>query len=395
MSLDFQQIRDQVKQIGKKAPSRERELLALYDQAYQLLQDKASDLDCLRSRVQQVVTKFDPLIRCALPVTEPLNSHFHPLDLPSQATILAADGSQIAPDRHAAIDYCLINVGAIQMRLGLNESPSLSVSSHLLYDQDLYISSGTITDAILALMRDLNERKILAELAVQAPPPVITFTDGQMELWGRVGDGLAATEFQKCLDEYLGVLRHLCDLNVITAGYVDKPAANHVVRLLETALLPESELPNIRQSSPLRGVQDNQLFLALLAPGERSAIFEIQSRSAGYYRDSLALHFFYLNIGRDDRPWLARVEVPAWVALDKNHLNHLHSVLIEQCRMIGSRPYPYLLHRAHELAVVSFKEKEQVEQMIALELRRRRVAVGELSQKQALKEAKGRTRYSR
>lgn len=395
MALDFQQIRKQVKKLGEHAPLREQGLRQLYNQAYQVLQVNAKELEHLRLKVNQIVNNYDPFIRCALPVTDPLDSCFSPPDLPHQATILAADGSQISPDRHAPVDYCLINVGAIQMQLGSDEPPSLSVSSRLFYDHDLYTSRGKITDATLALMRDLNERKMLAELAGQAQPPVITFTDGQMELWGRVGDGLDATEFQERLGEYLGALKELYDLKVINAGYVDKPAANHVVRLLEVALLSETELPEIRVRNPLRGIKDNDLFLALLKPGERSAVFEIQSKSAGYYQGSFALHFFYLNVGRKDRAWLARVEVPAWVAKDANDLNQLHAVLLEQCRVMGSRPYPYLLHRAHELALVSLDEKDQVENMIALELRNRSIAVGDLSQKQALKEIKGRTRYPR
>jgi hypothetical protein len=62
--------------------------------------------------------------------------------------------------------------------------------------------------------------------------------------------------------------------------------------------------------------------------------------------------------------------------------------------MMGSRPYPYLLHRAHETAVVTLDDREQVTQMIALELRRRHVEVGEVSQKQGSKDLGGRTRYS-
>jgi hypothetical protein len=60
---------------------------------------------------------------------------------------------------------------------------------------------------------------------------------------------------------------------------------------------------------------------------------------------------------------------------------------------MGSRAYPYLLHRAHETAVVTLPEKDQVSQMIAVELLRRGVEVGEVSQKQASKEMGGRTRY--
>ena len=56
---------------------------------------------------------------------------------------------------------------------------------------------------------------------------------------------------------------------------------------------------------------------------------------------------------------------------------------------MGARPYPYILHRAHEIAVVKFEEKKQVEQMLELELRR---AGGELeagSNKQSAKDLPG------
>lgn len=394
MALDFQQVLEQVRQLGKIANRREAELREMYDLARELLEENARELERSRQKVQFTVQNYEPGLRCALPVEEPLDARFPLPPLPVQATIMAADGSQIAPDRHAFVDYCLINVGAIQMQKGGLVAPATHVSSRLFYDQELYTPTGTLTDATLALMRDLNERKILAEMAAGAPGPVVTFTDGQMELWGgRAGDGLDSSEFQRRLEEYTQVLDQLCGLNVITAGYVDKPAANLVIRLLEVLLLPEAELSEIKTRHPLRGVKDNDLFRDWLEPGDRSAVFAIQSIAAANYREALALHFFYLNVGRPGRSWIARVELPAWVAMDPAKLDHLHAVLVEQCRIMGSRPYPYLLHRAHEVALVSLKEKEQVEQMIALELRRRGVSFGEKSQKQAHKEAHGRTRY--
>jgi hypothetical protein len=58
---------------------------------------------------------------------------------------------------------------------------------------------------------------------------------------------------------------------------------------------------------------------------------------------------------------------------------------------MGSRPYPYLLHRAHEAAVVKHEEKEQIEQLLAMELRRNNEDVDEVSPKQSAKDLKGRT----
>jgi hypothetical protein len=223
---------------------------------------------------------------------------------------------------------------------------------------------------------------------------VITFTDGPMELWGAKDAGDTA-EFKKSLDIYLEALEALRRLEVITAGYVDKPLASLVVRLLEVAITPVEELPRVKDLHPLGRVSDMDLYRGLLTEGERSAVFAIQSKSAANYKEAISLHFFYLNVGRAGHPYLARVEIPAWVAGDPLKLDNLHAALVSQCRIMGGRPYPYLLHRAHETAVVTQDEKSQVTQMIIQELYKRGVEVGVASSKQSAKDLESRTRYPR
>jgi hypothetical protein len=89
-----------------------------------------------------VVRENDANLRCALPENEPLNAHFPLPTLPEHATVLAADGSQIFPDRHAQVDFGLINVGVIQACYGSQAAPQIHVTSRLLYDEDLYSSTG-------------------------------------------------------------------------------------------------------------------------------------------------------------------------------------------------------------------------------------------------------------
>ncbi len=393
MALDFQQIHEQVRELGERAPVRERALRAKRQAALSLLENHAQESAALNLRVDLIVQNYDGALRCARPTGEALNGRFLTPALSGPVTILAADGSQISPDRHAAVDYCLINVGAIQMTTGAPTPPQTTVKCQLFYDETMYTSAGgKITEALLGLRRDLRERELLAVLAQELPPPVITLTDGRMELWGAVDAG-SITEFQQSLRAYIQALERLGQLGAISAAYVDKPGASLVVRLLEIAMLEELELPEVRKKAQLRGVGDLDLFQDLLEPGERSAVFALQSKSAAEYRDELALHFFYLNVGRAGNPSLSRVEVPAWVAQNPEMLDKLHAALVEQCRILGSRPYPYLLHRAHEAAVVSREEKAQVEQMIAGELLRRGVPLGRVSPKQANKDLPGRTRY--
>ena len=389
MSIDFQQVRRQIIELGAQAPDRQQHLRSLREQAFKLLQENATDLEALRSKVQRVVHNYEPYLRCALPVKEPLNARFNLPPLPSQATILAADGSQIEHSRHMEVEYGLINVGAIQLSLGGQGAPSTTVESQLLYDEQLF----DLSVAALALRRDLHERKKLADLAQGAVQPVITLTDGQMELWGGgIGDD-EKSEFQHNMEQYREVLSQLHSSGITTAGYVDKPAAKLIVRLLEVVMLSESELPQLRTLHPLRGVNDRALFFNLLGPGERSAVFGIQSKFAADYPEALALHFFYLNVGRPGHPYLARVEIPAWVVENPRMLEDLHAVLVQQCQVMGNRPYPYILHRAHETAVVTVQEREQIDQMVAQELHRRGVEVGEVSYKQSSKSLAGRTSY--
>jgi hypothetical protein len=391
MSIDFQQVQSQIKRFGEAAYLREQLLQVERDKARAILQSWATDFERLRWKVEQAQV-YDPNLRCALPVSEAMNRSFPQPTLQPGTTLLAADGSQIAYDRHAEVSYCLINVGAIKMRTGSPEPPALRVESKLFYEDELYTETGVMSEAALALARDVAERTLLATLAAGEPAPVVSFTDGPMELWG-AKDADSSAEYREKMDLYLGALDKLCQTGAVTAGYVDKPAASMVVRLLEIMLTPEDELPEIKNRRPLRGLSDRELYREILEPGERSAVFAIQSKSAVLYKEQLALHFFYLNVGRAGRPWLARVETPAWVALDPLKLDALHAALVSQCRVLGSRAYPYLLHRAHEAAVVTYEEKEHVTQMIIMELRQRGVEVGELSAKQYAKNLAGKTRY--
>jgi hypothetical protein len=287
-----------------------------------------------------------------------------------------------------------VNVGAIIMRLNSGEAPEISTESELLFGDDLLPNGIPMSDGMVALKRDLAERKKLDDLSKDISGQVVTFTDGPIELWGAKGED--ASSYEDFVKKYIGVLSRLQTRDVITAGYVDKPSADLVVRLLEIAMADNEQLQKLREFHPLRGVSDRWLFgereHPLLPPGHRSAVFKIQSSSDKKYTGVLTLHFFYLNVGTEGHPWPVRVEIPKWVADDKEKLDLLHGVLVEQCRMMGSRPYPYLLHRAHETAVVKNEEKQQIEQMLSMELRKNNEDVDDGSYKQSAKDLGGRTK---
>lgn len=393
MPIDYQQIYEKIQEIGKGARERKKTLEERRAKARELLAAYSSALDALRTKVDSAKA-IDPNIRCAYPLDETLASSYPPPDSIIQATLIAADGSQINPDRHAAIQFSLVNVGGIIMKLQSGEAPTISTESELLYGDDLLPNGIPLSDGMVALKRDVAERTKLDDLSKGIKGQVVTFTDGPIELWGAKGEDTQS--YFDYVEKYKGVLSRLQERDVITAGYVDKPSADLVVRLLEIASADNEQLQKLREFHPLRGVSDRWLYgekeNPLLPPGHRSAVFQIQSNSEKSYKGVLSIHFFYLNVGTEGHPWPVRVEVPRWVVDDKNKLNLLHGVLVEQCRMMGSRPYPYLLHRAHETAVVKNEEKQQIEQLLTLELRKNNEDVDDGSYKQSAKDLQGRTK---
>jgi NurA domain-containing protein len=396
MPINFQQIYARIREIAAGADEQKRTLEEKRELARSLLSTYASELDYLKKKVE-AATAVDSNIRCAVPVDEPLTATYPPPAPAADVTVIAADGSQINPDRHSSIQFSIINVGIIIMRLHSGQAPEICVDTEMLYGDDLISNGNPISDGMVAMRRDISERMKLDEVSRDIKGRVINLTDGTIELWGAKGDDPQA--YADFVEKYLRVLTNLHARGVTTAGYVEKPTADLVVRLLEIATADQDQIARLREYQPLRGVSDRWLYgereNPLLPPGHRSAVFGLQSGSVKKYKGPLSLHFFYLNVGTLGHPWPVRVEIPKWVADDKTKLDVLHTVLIEQCNMMGSKPYPYLLHRAHETAVVRREEKDQVEQLLALELRRVRAEVGDQSHKSSAKALPGRSKTRR
>lgn len=387
MPINYQELQPQIHTLGEHAVQREHSLRERREQALRLLQQAAAQPQRLRERIELAALQ-DPRLRCAAPAAEGLTLHRPPPHSDQPRTLLAADGSQIPPDRHAAVEFALLNVGLIEMHPQEAAAPQEHITTLLLADDEDHPSGAPLTEEAVENRRDILERQVLARRAAQLPGPVVALTDGPLELFRETG--------QPELRQYLDELRSLARLSVITAGYVEILKAQLMVRALELLILAEDELGRASQLRPLFGVDDGDLFRGLLDVGERSAVFALQSNRAQSYSQELALHFFYLNVGRPHQPYLARVEIPAWVAQEPASVDLLHAALLAQCAMLGSRPYPYILQRAHEVAVVRFEEAEQVLLMLQRELLSRGLDPGSLSNKLYHKQmSHQRTRYGR
>ena len=391
MPINFQQVRQKINEIGANGPERVEQRKSLLDQALHTLGKFQLDVEALREKIDRV-TNQNPNLRCAKPTHEPLTFTNPCPPAPQKACLLAIDGSQVVPSRHDQVEFGLINLGVITLPFGGLGEIQEQIESQLLLEEDLFTDHGRISEQHISLRRDLRERIRLAELAETLPHPLFTFTDGPLELWfgPEAQDSQPeseATPVKKTRDQYIAALQNLYASGACTAGYIDKPGSDLVLRLLELAELKDSEIKRDWRGGKYRSLRDIDLFQKLLQPGERSAVFALHSRPTKAYSGPVALHFFYLNVGRPEKPWLARVEIPRWVSDNADMLDHLHALLLYECNKLGTRPYPYILHRSHEIAVVKMEEKQQLEQMLAQTLG----IVGGGTYKQGLKDAGGRT----
>ncbi len=364
MPLNYLGLQGQIQKYGESASTQHREFTQKLEACRLLFQQHAHEVKQLQQLVEEAAARNKGL-RCALPVIEALDTHLPAPALPPGRTVIAADGSQINPDPHAELLFALVNVGLFTLEPGSGQSPRTSAESTLLYDDSVQGVNGLVPEELIALLRDAREREILAEITRSLPAPVITLTDGPLELYHEPRQD---NRFEPQFQRYLRALDELSINGVITAGYVDRPRANLVIRLLELLLpAPQEET----QPRPFAGIPDRALFETLLQPGERSAVFALQSSSADEYEGKKALHFFYLNCGSERQTALARVEIPLWVAEDSAKLDTLHATLVEQSQQTGAAPYPYPLLRAHEVTVVTMDDREELTRMIERELTER------------------------
>lgn len=401
MPINYQEIHNQIKQIGQGAKERKQKKKDAQKLAQQLLETHSSQLDFLRAKVE-AAKQADVNIRCAVPLDEPLASHYPAPDSTPQATLIAADGSQTIADRHSPVQFCVINAGGIIMKPASGETPSVEVDSELFFG-DAIEENGLTTEGGVALRRDLAERSLIEKLSKGLKGAIVSFTDGTLEIF-RAKDLDNANQYRSAVEKYISVLSRLQNRGIISAGYIDKPSSSLAVKLLElTQITIPEEMEKLRNAPPLKYVTDRWLFgynnhlFQLLPPGHRSAVFKIQSSAEKTYQGVLELHFFYLNVGTERHPWPVRVEIPRWVVDDKEQLNLLHAVLVEQCKILGGKPYPYMLNRAHEIAVVKNEEKQQITQLLQMELKRQGEEVEDPSNKQGNKDtlSVGRKRYGK
>jgi hypothetical protein len=395
MALELNKITHLVNDIGAEAAARLARVSERLPVADALLKSvNADDEELMRKITAARQLRWVG----AIPTAERPGEVFKEPAHPDHLTIIAADGSQIYPDRHGVAFYYLINVGGIVFRHGNNDAPTVSSFPEVFYeDEDLYDQEdeSAVTSDKVNTLRDVRELGELARLAVEEAKlaPTVTLLDNGLLLYLSLRETnrkFAETKLQ----EYLTHLNTLKAAGAIPAGVVDRPRAANVMRLLKLATMDLNEIgpDTIRSMGQFAQITDAMLF-SFLNPGERSALFvNAAPDNDTYEKAGHRTYFFYINVGRPYKPSIMRVEVPEWVATNTEKLALAHAAIVEQCRV--SDGFPYVLMRAHELAVVSVGERRAFDEMVISSLMRSGLTPS-LSQKAQGKQWTGaaKTRY--
>jgi hypothetical protein len=376
VTLELNRLTGQVDAMGALIVSRQNELSERLRAAQERLRTEGAVTPELLKKIERAQSE-DAWRRGAVPLGDRLDETTPvSLEVP-QAILIATDGSQIFPDRDAAALYYVINVGAIVFRVGSNQAPSVSSAPSIFYkEEELYNPNGLLrSDEEIGAERGRRELEALATLVEEERAalggdlsvPIVALTDGPLLPW--LGN---EKENERQLDEEMGFfvsqMKRLHAARAIPVGYTDRPRSAYVLRILE---LIATDIDAINRESLRKGLfvslADRQLF-SELRPNERSALFAASSVTNDRYQkcsDGDRIAFFYANMaraGRNEEAAIARFEVPGWVAADTEKLNIAQAVVAANCAPL---PYPYVLARAHELAVVTEEEKASLNDFLA------------------------------
>ena len=370
MTLDFEKLSEKVDEMARTAHGRMQTLSGRTAEVLAFMRDNATEWEAIQRQDEYVANNIlgmnqpKPFRGSA----RPLNYNGHGLDsrfpfevgqLPAEATIIAADGSQIVPDRHNPFVYYLVNIGGIVYHHGKGQVPETFTEPTLEFPEIDELESHRFNDyASVTIQRDLGEIDMLAFQANEYKRdnlPLLTMMDQRLLY---VPTGEIAPQFkEQVVQEWQGHMQRIQQSGAWLAGYIDSPMKDSVVRMLR-GIHPDRKQDDPNDLGEWYGLTDADLFSQLLAPGERSKLFMDVSFANNRFRKPNQVCFFYLNPGRFGQN-IARVDLPQWVAQNDAAVAAIHALIYDQCQIMGN--YPYVITRADEMAVVKRRDQEELE----------------------------------
>ncbi|MBA3923137.1 MAG: DNA double-strand break repair nuclease NurA [Nostocaceae cyanobacterium] len=293
----------------------------------------------------------------ATPV-EPLNTR---LDIPKPTsinTVIATDGSQIAPNHHE-IAYCyLLNIGRVVLHYGQNRHPLLDSLPEVFYrPEDLYISRqwGIRAEEWMSYRRTASEAIVLSELAIEQGGqgmPTLTMVDGSLIYWFL--EQLPSEARDHILPPIIESWDRLRDAQIPIVGYLSASRSAEGLNFLRLAAcshpVPDcvTNCPNQQEKVPCKlfdPLRDTALWTTQLQPGQRGPLWRSNARILDLYQDHV-IYFCYVHVGTE----IARIEDPAWVAENQTLFDQSLGLTLAQVQK--GFGYPVALAEAHNQAVV-------------------------------------------
>jgi hypothetical protein len=389
LSLDLTKIATQVEEMTARLKADSEHRQKHLQQALNIISDKAIDLDGLKKKIALSKTTW-----LVADLVDGLDTHYKPPQPPAEFTIIATDGSHIDIDRHQSTRCYLINIGSVMLSYGTNPSAILDSLPRLYSaDEELTITppggSGReqlIEGALLGIKRGVEECHHLSNIAARLPAGVsaLALIDGSLILWGLASKDYPEFVVDILLDKgflfYLEEMRRLNkDRRLALASYISFPRSTDVINTLRVAICPYdapdcdcycNSIPSgKRECDSVAGIRDRELFSNLLTDGERSTLFISQSSIVQKRYGIHRVYFFYIKV--DDE--IARVEIPEWVARDKDLLGLAHSLVLDQCQR--GQGYPVALSEAHEQAVLTGADRENFQKLLEVLLAEENIPV--------------------
>jgi hypothetical protein len=343
--------------------------------ALETLGSPGIDLEELKKKISASRTSW-----LVAELVEGLEKRYQAPPVPANFTVIASDGSHIDVDRHRPNRCYLINIGSVVLTYGSRPDASLFNTPRLYADdEDMVITppgggrEQPIEGTVLGIKRFVEECHALADLAAGIQTSdCLALLDGTLILWGLeaypefVADTLLHRGFLTCMEN---IKKLNTDRNIALASYISFPRSTDVVNALRVAICPHDAAncdefcpQGKRDCDDMSGVRDRDIFIELLAYGERSALFISPSKVVSKHYGDQRIHFFYLNTGDE----IARIETPQWVAESNTLLNLTHSLVLDQCRR--GHGYPSALSEAHEQAVVTGADRDNFWALVESEM---------------------------
>lgn len=266
---------------------------------------------------------------------------------------LSVDGSQIYPDRHQHASCFLINIGSVDISYKKEQKSIVQFDSQpFVFSSKEFQKEGEFSkDFVNAQRQYLEMLEGLQRGSIDnlEGGPLLLFFDGSLIFWHL--ESKTHDLLEQFLPKYLCILKDLHEKKIMTVGYISMPRSRELVNLIRLELCDF----NINNQEPWKlvdGVVDAAIVGFYTEQYHRTAVFQNRSSISISYPAASAPYFFYLNVGQE----IARVEIPAWIALDHALTDTVASIVLDQA--LKGRGYPVVLAEAHEQAVVKGPDRE-------------------------------------